>query len=145
VKELARRGKVQAVVFWSLHRTGRNKVQIAQDIRDLVSYKVRVVSVMQSWLDAAPESPLTGLLVDIMGFFAEGEREELIERTRRGLGRAKAAGRIGGRPRAVDLETVELASAKVLAGMSWSEVARELGVKPQTLRTACIRRNAAPV
>lgn len=140
VLEAARRADVVAVVFWSMSRTGRNKVQVAQDIRDLTRYAVATVSVREPWLDQPGNGPLRALLVDIMGWLAEGERDELIERTRRGLARAAKLGRYGGRPCVIKADQV--AEAKRLRdseGLSWAQIAKRIGAKPQTVRSALLR------
>lgn len=89
--ESARRGHVGAVVLYSLSRCGRNRVQISADIASLLSWQTRVVSVRESWIDNA-EPKLRELLIQVVGWVAEGERDELIARTRAGLARARANG-----------------------------------------------------
>lgn len=126
VVEAARRGEVGAVVFWALDRTGRNRVQVAHDIGELCRWNVAVTSVQDAWLDQPP-GPLRDLLVQIMAWVAEGERRRLIERTKAGLAKARALGRIGGR-RPVSKEAIDRvlaarlqcpgAGAKVIARLS---------------------------
>jgi DNA invertase Pin-like site-specific DNA recombinase len=97
VKEAARTGDVRAVVFWALDRTGRSRVQVAHDLGELWRWGAQVASVKDSWTDQ-PAGPLRDLLVQLMGWFAQMERDRLRERTRAGLARAKAAGVVLGRP-----------------------------------------------
>src|SRR5688572_3602070 len=91
VIESARRGHVGAVVFWALDRIGRTRVQVAHDLGELGRWNVHVASVQDAWVDQPP-GPLRDLLVQIMGWIAEGERARLIERTKAGLERARALG-----------------------------------------------------
>lgn len=134
VVEAARRGEVQAVVFWALDRIGRRRVQVAHDVGELTRFKVAVVSVQDAWLDQ-PDGPLRDLLVQFMGWVAEGERSKLIERTRAGQARARAEGRHPGRP-PVPPERVarilEYASAHPLAGQR--AMARALEIPRSTVR-----------
>jgi len=96
LREDVRLGKVQAVVVWALDRTGRNRVQIAHDLGELFRFRAEVASVKDSWLDQAT-GPLRDLLVQILGWVAEGERARLIERTNAGLARARSQGKKLGR------------------------------------------------
>ena len=71
------------------------------------------------------------LLFQLVGAFAEFERNVLRERTRSGLEAAKRRGRTLGRPRrAVDADIVRTLRER---GMSWPTIARELGVSKATL------------
>jgi DNA invertase Pin-like site-specific DNA recombinase len=75
----------------------------------------------------------------VFGLFAalaEFERELIIERTKAGLSAARARGRMGGRPRKMDADTIRMAMAamtnpKAIA----SEVARRLNITTSTLYT----------
>jgi len=130
--EACRRGEVRAVVFWALDRAGRNRVQIAHDLGELARYGVHVASVQDAWLDQPP-GPLRDLLVQIMGWVAEGERARLIERTKAGQARARAEGRHPGRPPANDNDLAAAAKA-VRAGASVAFAARAVGIGRTTLR-----------
>lgn len=112
VVELARRGNVQAVVFWALDRIGRRRVQVAHDVSELARFKVHIVSVQDAWLDQ-PDGPLRDLLVQLMAWVAEGERRRLIERTNAGLARARREGtRLGRPPVSAEVRARVLAAAK---------------------------------
>ena len=52
-------------------------------------------------IDTDESNPTSRLMLNLLGAFAEFERELIVERTRAGLQRARRAGRIGGRPRLV--------------------------------------------
>ena len=103
VKEAARKGDVRAVVFWALDRTGRSRVQVAHDLGELWRWGAEVASVRDAWVDQ-PAGPLRDLLVQLMGWFAQMERDRLRERTRAGLERARANGVQLGRPNAMSPE-----------------------------------------
>jgi DNA invertase Pin-like site-specific DNA recombinase len=129
VLELARLGEVRAVVFWRLDRTGRSRVQVAHDLGELFRFRVDVASVKDGWLDiGASAGPLRDLLVQVMAWMAEGERDALIERTRAGIAAARRRGvRLGRRP--VDRAKLDVAVSLVLgSGLSISAAARKAGV-----------------
>lgn len=143
-----RRGEFSAVVFWSLDRTGRNRVQIAHDIGELFRWGVDVTSVKDAWLDV-PAGPLRDLLVQLMGWVAEGERSRLIERTKAGLDRARSMGQKLGRPSVLSPEVRKHVVAMAAAGNSPGQIARWLrpaglgDYKPQTI-ASFLARQAAP-
>lgn len=138
VLEAARLGHVGAVVFWALDRTGRNRVQVAHDLGELFRWRVHVASVKDSWLDVGP-GPLRDLLVQVMAWVAEGERERLRERTRAGIDRARRMGVRLGRP-PVDAKALATAVTSALNGMPVARAARLAGVGRKTLRDELARR-----
>jgi putative DNA-invertase from lambdoid prophage Rac len=133
VKEDVRLGKVAAVVVWALDRTGRNRVQIAHDLGELFRFGAVVASVKDSWLDQAT-GPLRDLLVQILGWVAEGERARLIERTNAGLDRARAQGRKLGRKPIPELTQTSLRFSWK-HGLGANATARALGLPESTVRT----------
>lgn len=152
VKERSRVGDVGAVVFWSIDRIGRNRVQAAQDLRELFRWKVTVVSVKERWLDCSPDQgPLRDLLVDVVTWFAEEERRKLRERTVAGLARARLLGKVLGRPSAIpplaqaQLREISATFPEWTPGMlSRALKAQGFGTfKPQTLRSFLKRSRAA--
>jgi putative DNA-invertase from lambdoid prophage Rac len=132
VLELARRGEIGAVVIWALDRAGRTRVQVAHDLAELFRWRVQVVSVRDPWLDVAP-GPLRDLLVQVMAWVAEGERDQLVARTKAGQARARAQGRAPGRPK-VDEKKLRQAATAVQTGATLLGAARVFGVGRTTLR-----------
>jgi DNA invertase Pin-like site-specific DNA recombinase len=132
LKEDVRKGNITHVVFWSIDRIGRNKVQVCHDLRELFRFGATVASVKESWLDHA-DGPLRGLLIDIIAWFAEGERARLIERTKAGLVRARALGRkLGRRPLPKEQQDAIRACWGRGEGAYWA--AKQLGLKESTCR-----------
>lgn len=146
VVEAARRGEVVAVVVWALDRVGRTRVQVAHDLAELGRFRVAIVSVQDAWIDQ-PTGPLRDLLIQIMGWVAEGERARMIERVRAGQARARASGKRWGRRRR-EISGPALIRAGVLRaqGLSWASCAAALireglaapGLTAAPLRRACI-------
>lgn len=139
-----RRGNIEAVVFWALDRTGRNRVQIAHDLGELFRWRVDVASVQDSWLDV-PAGPMRDLLVQVMGWVAEGERGRLIERTKAGLARAVANGKKLGRPSALPGVVQSFVLSARQGNNTVPEIVRLLAArghgafKPQTIRSFLLR------
>jgi DNA invertase Pin-like site-specific DNA recombinase len=123
--EACRRGRLRAVVFWALDRVGRSMEQIAHDVKELARYGTDLASVQDRWFDVEARSPVRTILVDMMGWVAEGERNRLIERTKAGQARARAAGKTIGRPR-VHATTAQVRKLRA-AGLSLRQIAEKLG------------------
>lgn len=88
----ARTGVVRGVVFYSITRIGRRRIEIAHDLAELSRWGMSIVSVRESFLDTTPSaagSQVRDLLIQWWGFFAESERDELVDRTNRALDRIK--------------------------------------------------------
>jgi putative DNA-invertase from lambdoid prophage Rac len=100
LKTYVRRGEARAVVFWALDRAGRNRVQLAHDLGELWRWGAEIASVRDAWVDQ-PAGPLRDLLVQLMAWFAQTERDRIVERTRAGIARARAMGVRLGRPPAM--------------------------------------------
>jgi putative DNA-invertase from lambdoid prophage Rac len=94
----AHKGAFDVLLVWSLDRFGRSMFENIRDVMTLDRYGVLIASVKEPWLDTS--GPVRSLLVAIFSWVAQQERERMIERTKAGLARARAAGkRIGRKPR----------------------------------------------
>ena len=82
---------------------------------------------------------MTNLLFNILGSFAEFERELMLERQREGIAKAKEDGKYKGRIKTVDDDAIRSAMTK--EGASFRKVAKELGVSLSTVQRA-MRENA---
>jgi DNA invertase Pin-like site-specific DNA recombinase len=134
VIEAARLGHVGAVVFWSLDRTGRNRIEVCRDIEMIGHYGVVVASVKEPWLEQ-PIGPIRDILLQVMAWVAEGERVRLIERTRAGLARARQLGKTLGRPKKPHLAMAQ-AIGEVNDGRPLATVARHYKIPRASLRRA---------
>jgi putative DNA-invertase from lambdoid prophage Rac len=141
LKNDVRIGKVGAVVFWALDRTGRTRVQVAHDLGEVFRHGAQVASVKDAWLDMPP-GPMRDLLVQVMAWVAEGERSRLIERTNAGLVRAKAKGVKLGR-KFLAPELVGAIRVQWALGRNPYQAAKEIEVKQSTIRTYYARFKAA--
>jgi len=78
--------------------------------------------------------PMGKAMLTILAAFAELERATMIERTRAGLDAAKAKGRIGGRPRAVDTKTIAKITKLAASGdHTRAEIADMMKISTATL------------
>lgn len=97
VKELLRHGDTLAV--WRLDRLGRS----LRDLIDWANYLEQQGVGLQSLQENIDTTTPTGKLTfHLFGALAEFERNLIKERTQAGLAAARARGRLGGRPKALD-------------------------------------------
>jgi DNA invertase Pin-like site-specific DNA recombinase len=96
--DAAYRHEFDVVLFWSLDRLSREGVlETLQHSQKLTSFNVAFKSFTEQYLDG------TGIFRDavigILAAIAKQERVRISERTLAGLERARAKGRVGGRPK----------------------------------------------
>jgi len=121
------------LLFWSLDRLSREgTVATLNQLQRLNSYGVGYRSYTEQYLDS------TGMfreaVVGILAAVAKQERVRLSERTIAGLQRARAQGRIGGRPRTEhDPRTMAKLATLRLSGVSIRRIATELGLSKTTV------------
>src|SRR5271163_824617 len=97
----ASRREFDILLFWSLDRLSREgTVETLNHLQRLTSYGVNYRSFTEQYLDS------TGIfkeaVIGILAAVAKQERVRRSERTIAGLERARAEGRVGGRPKAED-------------------------------------------
>ncbi len=94
------------LVVWRLDRLGRSMKQLIELINMLKEKEVGFKSIVEA-VDTT--TPTGQFFFHITGAFAEFERNLIRERTMAGLASARARGRKGGRPKALDQETFQMA------------------------------------
>lgn len=91
-------------VVWKLDRLGRRLGRLIQTVE---AFKAKGVTLRVLTETINTETASGILMFQILGAFAEFERNQGIERTNAGLAAARAAGRVGGRRRQITAEMVE--------------------------------------
>jgi putative DNA-invertase from lambdoid prophage Rac len=122
---------VSHVYIYELSRLARDLTDTLNVIRDFDRLDVCLQSLSpnESWLKC--DSSIRQLITSIMAWCAQRERENLIERTKVGIQRAKAEGRHCGRPfKEIDWKVVELLHND---GMNYKEIAEKINVPYVTL------------
>lgn len=119
------------LVVTKLDRLGRNAMDVRATVEALTGLGVRVHCLALGGVDLT--SAAGKMTMGVIAAVAEFERDLLIERTQAGLSRAKADGKILGRPRALR-DTAILDVQECLAGGdSVAAVARRFGTSRQTV------------
>jgi DNA invertase Pin-like site-specific DNA recombinase len=130
----ASRREFDVLLFWSLDRLSREgTVETLNYLQRITGYGVNYRSFTEQYLDS------TGIfkeaVIGILAAVAKQERVRLSERTMAGLERARAQGRVGGRPKAEDDPATLKAFRKLrAAGLSVRKIAAEMKVSPTTVQ-----------
>src|SRR5580692_7687992 len=126
----ASRREFELVLFWSLDRFSREGVlETLTYLQSLTQYGVGYRSFTEQYLDSC--GMFRDAVISILAVIAKQERVRLSERTIAGLQRARARGRIGGRPRAL-CDASEVMRRKT-DGETLAEIALKLNVSKSTI------------
>ena len=119
------------VVVTRLDRLGRSMKDLIELVEQLKSQGVGFKSLHEQF----DTTSAAGLFVfHMFGALAEFERALISERTKAGLKAARARGRNGGRPKALDSEQIKLAKSMLTnPNITVSEVARNFKVSRSTI------------
>ncbi len=126
----AQAGRLDVVLVWKLDRLGRSLQHLLSVLDDLQSWGVGFASARAPGIDTTAVSGR--LLLQLLGAFAEFEREMIVERVTAGVRRAQASGKHCGRPKVeIDLRP---ALAMLREGNGLKATAGAMGVGISTLR-----------
>jgi DNA invertase Pin-like site-specific DNA recombinase len=128
--DAASRHEFDILLFWSLDRLSREGVyETLQHLNRLTSYGIGWRSYSEPYLDSC--GLFKDAVISILATLAKQERVRLSERVIAGLERARAEGRIGGRPPLPD--TVRKKVLKLHSrGLSFGKIANELEISKMT-------------
>src|SRR5437763_244677 len=116
----ARSRKFDALVVWSVDRFSRGGAgSCFAALGQIDAAGVEFISVKENYSDTS--GPFRDVLLAFAATVARMERDRLIERTNAGLARARAQGRVGGRPRKAQA-LVQAALLMLDQGNSYDEV-----------------------
>lgn len=131
--EDAARREFDLVVFWALDRFSREGIRkTIHYLQQLDGYGVRFKSYTEPYLDTSNEL-VAHILLGVLSYFAELEAKKISERTKAGLARARAEGKVLGRPTKRDEYGAVLEEMKQW-GYSQSRMARETGLAYNTVK-----------
>jgi len=126
----ASRREFDMVLFWSLDRFSREGVyETLQHLQRLTAHGVGYRSFTEQYLDSC--GLFKDAVVSTLATIAKQERVRLSERTIAGLERARAKGRIGGRPRVI-CNRDKVADLR-RSGLSLSKIAKQMGIAKSTV------------
>jgi DNA invertase Pin-like site-specific DNA recombinase len=123
-------------IVHSMDRLARNLDDLRRIVLDLTGKGVHVQFVKENLTFTGEDSPMSNLLLSLLGAVAEFERSMIRERQREGIELAKKAGVYKGRkPSLTSVQVAEIRK-RVGAGEKKARLATEYRISRQTLYTA---------
>ncbi|MGS0625014.1 recombinase family protein [Ralstonia sp. VS2407] len=119
------------LVVTKLDRLGRNAMDVRATVEGLQEIGVRVHCLALGGADLT--SAAGKMTMSVLSAVAEFERDLLLERTTAGLARARDAGKVLGRPRALGDKREAMARERLAQGESIASIARALNTSRQTV------------
>ena len=133
-KLVAKLDEDDKLVVTKLDRLGRNARDIDATVATLRDMKVAVIVLDLPVTEVT--SAAGDLVMRMFAAFAQFERDQLVERTHAGLARARAEGKIAGRPLSLTATQRAEIKAKLAAGATARGLAKEYGVSHPTITKA---------
>jgi DNA invertase Pin-like site-specific DNA recombinase len=128
--------KFDTVLVWKIDRWGRSLKHLVTSLADLDAVGVAFVSLRDN---LGLGTPSGRLMMQLLGAMAEFERALIQERVKAGLRNARAKGKRLGRPRVfVSEHRIQMLRG---LGVSWRDIAEELGVGVGTVHRTAQRRS----
>lgn len=119
------------LIVTKLDRLGRNAMDVLASVERFASMQVRVHCLALGGVDLT--SSAGRFTMTVIAAVAEFERSLLVERTQSGLARAKAQGKVLGRPRSVDAQASRIVVERLERGETVAALAREFGTSRQSI------------
>lgn len=139
-KLLDRLEKGDVLVVTKLDRLGRNAMDVRATVEHLQAEGVRVHCLALGGVDLT--SAAGKMTMSVIAAVAEFERDLLVERTQSGLSRAKAAGKVLGRPQALSETDQAAILQRKQEGASLAVLAKEYGVSRSAIQRVAKRQLA---
>jgi putative DNA-invertase from lambdoid prophage Rac len=119
------------LIVTKLDRLGRNAMDVRSTVERLAAEGVRVHCLALGGVDLT--SPSGKMTMGVLTAVAEFERDLLIERTHAGIARARAEGKVMGRPPALTKERQAEVMQRLAMGVSVAQLARDYGTTRQSI------------
>ena len=128
---LVRTDRVDSVIVYELSRVGRTFWETLDAIKSIEEYSPLISCSPKEIFLQTTEPSVRKLMIGILTWVAEREREMLIQRTKDGMARAKMSGKNIGRPKkTLDKDTL----IKMLSqNLPRNKIAQNLGISKATL------------
>jgi DNA invertase Pin-like site-specific DNA recombinase len=116
-----------------MDRLARNLDDLRKLVMGLTKRGIRVEFVKEALTFTGEDSPMATLLLNVMGSFAQFERELIKERQREGIAIAKKKGVYKGRKPSLTPEQAGELRKRVAAGEKKAGIARDFNISRETL------------
>jgi DNA invertase Pin-like site-specific DNA recombinase len=128
----AREGDI--IVVHSMDRLARNLDDLRRLVNELTKKQVQVQFIKEGLTFTGEDSPMSMLLLSVMGAFSEFERSLIRERQLEGIAIAKKKGVYKyGRKRVLSEEKIQELKAQIASGKQKSQIARDFAISRETL------------
>jgi len=121
------------LVVDSIDRLARNLLDLQEIINSLIKKGVSVKFIKENLTFNSSKDPMANLTLQIMGAFAEFERNMIRSRQREGIDAAKKAGKHLGRPRKIDNKFRKVVKEKLESCQSIRSIAKDMNVSRATI------------
>src|SRR5918992_25817 len=121
------------VIVHSMDRLARNLDDLRRIVQTLTGKGVRIEFVKEHLTFTGEDSPMSKLMLSVMGAIHEFDRALIKERQREGITLAKKRGAFRGRKKSLSPAEVAELRKRIAAGTSKSLAAREFGISRETL------------
>lgn len=129
----------------SMDRLCRNLDDLRKIVKELTSRGVTVKFHKENLSFTGEDSPMSNLLLSMLGAVAEFERSLILERQREGIAIAKDQGKYKGRKPSLDEQRVLELRRRAGAGEKKTALAREFGISRETIYTYIRAEKTVPV
>ena len=119
------------LIVTKLDRLGRDAIDVSTTVAKLEEIGIRVHCLALGGVDLT--SSAGKMTMNVINAVAQFERDLLIERTQSGLARAKAEGKLLGRPSALSADQQVEVKEKIKNGEAISAIARQFETSRQTI------------
>jgi DNA invertase Pin-like site-specific DNA recombinase len=121
------------LIVHSMDRLARDQNDLHRIVQILTGKGIRIEFIKEHLTFTGDDSPISKLMLSVMGAVHEFERALIKERQLEGIALAKKRGVFRGRKKSLSQSAVVELRQKITNGMSKSQVAREFGISRQTL------------
>ena len=121
------------VIVHSMDRLARNLDDLRRIVQTLTGKGVRIKFVKEHLAFTGEDSPMSKLMLSVMGAIHEFDRALIKERQREGIALAKKRGAFKGRKKSLSQAEVAEVRQRIANGRIKAQVAREFGISRQTL------------
>ena len=117
----------------SMDRLARNLDDLRRIVKDLTGRGVAVKFEKEALTFSGEDSPLSNLLLSMLGAVAEFERALILDRQREGIAIAKSEGKYRGRRSILTERQLQEIRRRAAAGETKAEIARAFGISRETV------------
>ena len=121
------------VIVHSMDRLARNLDDLRKIVRNLTAQGIKIQFIKENLTFTGEDTPMSNLLLSMLGAFAEFERALIRERQLEGIAIAKQKGLYKGRKPILNQEQIKEIKMRVKKGEKKARIAREFGISRETL------------